>query len=244
MSASSSTGTDQKQLPPAVTNRDLLIPYFAPYFAYVAMDFFFGGRLPVEVVYTLRLIVVSALLLWARRWYAPLRGPNNPVASVLWGIAVGIIGCAVWLLLLWPFVDPFGGEKWQLSGFFLRLTAASLIVPVFEELFIRGYVLMVALQWDQARRSQVAQPLATALDQRCLSDETPGSWSLWAVIISTIAFALGHHVYEWPATLFYSALMVGLWIIRKDLLSCVVAHGVTNFVLALYVKTTGQWGFW
>ncbi|NTU60611.1 MAG: CPBP family intramembrane metalloprotease, partial [Deltaproteobacteria bacterium] len=31
---------------------------------------------------------------------------------------------------------------------------------------------------------------------------------------------------------------------RKDLLSCVVAHGVANVSLALFVRQTGWWGLW
>ena len=38
--------------------------------------------------------------------------------------------------------------------------------------------------------------------------------------------------------------MAGLWIVRRDLLSCIVAHGVTNVVLACYVRATGAWALW
>jgi len=38
--------------------------------------------------------------------------------------------------------------------------------------------------------------------------------------------------------------MCVLYIIRKDLLSCMVAHGTTNFGLALYVYYTGHWQLW
>ena len=46
------------------------------------------------------------------------------------------------------------------------------------------------------------------------------------------------------ASIAYGLLMVGLWIARKDLLTCVVAHGVTNVSLALYVHATGAWNAW
>jgi membrane protease YdiL (CAAX protease family) len=63
----------------------------------------------------------------------------------------------------------------------------------------------------------------------------PGAWSMAAILVSTVAFTLGHQVYEWPAAILYGFLMVFLWISRKDLISCIVAHGTTNFALALYV---------
>ena len=72
----------------------------------------------------------------------------------------------------------------------------------------------------------------------------PGAWNMAAISISTIAFAAGHMLAEWPAAIVYSILISILWIIRKDLLSCMVAHGTTNLTLALYVYYTGQWGFW
>ena len=62
--------------------------------------------------------------------------------------------------------------------------------------------------------------------------------------ISVAAFTLGHSPPEWPAAAVYGLLMTGLWIIRRDLLSCVVAHAVTNIALAFYVRSTGQWGLW
>ena len=39
-------------------------------------------------------------------------------------------------------------------------------------------------------------------------------------------------------------LMAALVVSRGDLLSAVVAHGVTNASLALYVRATGTWGVW
>lgn len=63
-------------------------------------------------------------------------------------------------------------------------------------------------------------------------------------MISTVVFTLGHEVSQWPAAIAYGLLMAALWINRKDLLSCVIAHGVTNIALALYIWNTRQWGLW
>ena len=227
-----------------ITNRSLLLPYGVPYFAYVGIAVLAQDRVPDEIRYLLKIIVVPLLLYWAWKWYVPLSGPLKAAGSVIYGIIFGVAGLAVWLVLLWPFVD-LGGEPWSVSSFLLRLVAASLIVPVFEELFIRGYIFRVALQWDQNRRVQGAKKaLDTALDHSHIKDVPPGAWSFAAIAISTIAFSAGHMMVEWPAAIAYSLLISALWIIRKDLLSCVVAHGITNLGLALYVYTTGHWGFW
>ena len=145
---------------------------------------------------------------------------------------------------MFPFIEV-SGEPWTGPGFILRLISASLIVPVFEEFFIRGYIFRAAFQWDVNRRNKnLVSSLNETLDKNSINDVKPGAWSIMAIGISTIAFTAGHMPVEWPAAVAYSILISVLWIIRKDLLSCMVAHGTTNFGLALYVYFTGHWGFW
>ena len=228
----------------SVFNRDLFLPYGAPYFAYVGIASLSQDRLPAHISYILKLIIVPLLLVWAWKWYVPVTGPKKIAGSFFYGIVFGLIGLAVWCLLLAPFID-ISGDPWNRSDFFLRLFSASLIVPVFEELFIRGYIFRVALQWDANRKNKaIDSPLTETLDKNDIDDVAPGAWSIAAIGISTIAFSAGHMPVEWVAAIAYSIWMSILWIIRKDLLSCIIAHGTTNFTLGLYVYFTGQWGFW
>jgi len=227
-----------------ISNRDLLLPYGVPYFAYVGIAALGKDRLPAEAGYILKIIIVPLLLYWAWKWYAPVIGPKKIMGSVFYGIGFGILGLVVWCVLMAPFIDVTG-EPWTNSGFLLRLFSASLIVPVFEEFFIRGYIFRVAFQWNVNRQNKtIASPLNETLDNNHINDVEPGAWSYAAIAVSTIAFTSGHLMVEWPAAVAYSILISILWIIRKDLLSCMVAHGTTNLTLALYVYFTGQWGFW
>lgn len=226
------------------SNRSLLLPYAVPYLAYVGIATLSQDRISSEISYILRIIIVPLLLYWAWKWYVPVTGPRKIVGSILYGIVFGLIGLAVWLVLMAPFVDV-SGEPWSFSAFVLRLLAASLIVPVFEEYFMRGYILRAAYQWYEIRKQKKdGSALHEMLDEASIDDVTPGAWNAAAVMISTIAFTAGHLMIEWPAAIGYSLLMSFLWIVRKDLLSCMVAHGVTNLALALYVYFTGHWGFW
>jgi uncharacterized protein len=226
------------------TNRDLLIPYGVPYFAYVGIALLSHDRLPVNIHYTLKIIIVPLLLYWAWKWYTPITGPKKILGSIFYGIVFGIAGLTIWCLLMAPFIETTG-NPWSNSDFMLRVFSAALIVPVFEEFFIRGYIFRVALQWDVIRKKDaIVSPLNETLDNNHINDVKPGAWSLMAIGISTIAFTAGHLAVEWPAAAAYSILMSILWIIRKDLLSCMVAHGTTNLTLALYVYFTGHWGFW
>nr|NJM02088.1 hypothetical protein [Desulfobacula sp.] len=109
-------------------------------------------RIPDEIGYVLKIIIVSLALVWAWKWYTPLTGPRSIRGSVVSGVLAGLLGLLVWCLLLAPFIDP-SGEPWSVTGFVLRLLSASLIVPVFEEMFIRGYFLRAAFQWDVNRKT-------------------------------------------------------------------------------------------
>ncbi len=232
----------------ALSNRDLMIPYFAPYFAYVGIASLFQNILPIEINYVLRLIVVPALLFWAWKWYLPLTGPKSLAGSFVYGVGFGLAGLVLWCVLYAPFTEP-DTTAWSTFGFYLRLISASLVVPVFEEIVIRGYVFRFVLQWDQIIRNKIRKKtinsyLLKVLDESNISAVRPGAWSVPAVVISSIIFAAGHTVPEWPAALAYGLLISILWIIRKDLFSCIIAHATTNLTLALYVYFSGHWELW
>lgn len=226
-----------------IRNRQLLLPYLAPYVAYVGIISFLKGRVSSEWAYALTLVVVPGVLIWAWRWYVPLRGPRSAGRSLLVGLFAGLAGAAAWTALLWPFVDRDSGGPWTDLGFVLRLLAAGALVPVFEELLMRGFIFRVALQWGEARKHGAEDPLGTALEGS-VDLVAPGGWSWAAVAVSTVAFTVGHKVQEWPAAVAFGLLMVLLWIYRKDLLSCVAAHSTANVALAVFVRTTGNWGLW
>jgi len=222
----------------------LLLPYVAPYLAYVFIASVLADFTSIELNYILRFIAVASLLVWAWRWYIPLTGPRSPVASSLIGVITGLLGTVLWILLLLPMADTVEMTPWSPAAFILRLLAASLLVPVFEELLMRGFIFRLAYQWGEARKKKIDQPLVTVLHDRSINRIPTGVWSWTAVVISTLVFTSGHHSSEWPASIAYGLLMSALLIIRKDLLSCIVAHAVTNLSLALYILKTGKWHLW
>jgi len=225
-----------------MTNFRLLFLYAVPYFTYVALGSL-DSYLPIEWIYALRLIIVPGILIWTWRWYRPLRGPKSPVISIAIGMLVGALGTVLWILLIAPFVEE-DATAWGKQAFYLRIAASTLIVPVFEELLMRGYVFFFVMQWDLARKQGAQAAFDETLHEKNIADMPHVSWHVPAVVISTMAFTLGHQVVEWPASIAYGLLMAILLIVRKDLLSCVIAHGTTNFCLALYVYSTGNWQYW
>ncbi len=228
------------------TNRTLLLPCVLPYAVYVGVPSLLGlapelsGR---ELDYALRIVLTGICIAWAWRRWPPLRGPGSPAASLAIGAVAGLVGLAAWVALLTPFVEP-DGAAWSPAAFGLRLAAATLLVPLFEEVLLRGYVLGLVVQWQQARHKGAERPLDVALDECSILALEPGAWTGLAVLVSSVAFALGHAPTEWVAALVYGLLMAGLWAWRRDLLTCVAAHAVTNLSLAILVWHTGRWELW
>jgi len=221
----------------------LLFSYVLPYFLYVFALMLPERMLPKPWAYAVALAASGLALAWAWRWLVPLRGPRSPLGSVLAGVAGGVAGTALWLLVKAPFYEP-GGEPWSPAAFWMRLLASGTVVAVFEELLFRGLVLRGAVQWDRLRRAGAADPLGETLHEHGPAEIEPGAWTPLALVVSSLAFAAGHQFAEWPAAFAYGLLMAGLWIWRRDLLSAVVAHGVTNVTLALWVRSTGSWAVW
>jgi membrane protease YdiL (CAAX protease family) len=58
----------------------------------------------------------------------------------------------------------------------------------------------------------------------------------------SVLFGINHGS-QWPAGILYGLLMGVLLIRTKSLGACIVAHGVTNLSLYLYVVYTGDWQF-
>jgi membrane protease YdiL (CAAX protease family) len=224
-------------------NRRLFLPYALPYVVYVGLAAFAGDLVGREADYAMRIVLTGGAVAWAWRFYAPLRGPHSPLGSVIWGLAGGLVGLQIWLWTTRPFL-PGGAEPWGDAAFGLRLVAAGLLVPLFEEQLMRGYVLRFVHQWQQARKRKVEDPFGETLERRSILEVAPGAAGVAAVVVSSLVFALGHAPFEMPASFAYGLLMAALWIVRKDLLSCIVAHAVTNVGLALYVRLSGEWGFW
>jgi len=231
--------TTRKELP----NSELLLPYFGPYAAYVLIANF-GSSLPEAIDYAVRIIVTSALLWYFRKRYQPLRGPLRVSTSVLVGIAAGLAGVVLWILLLLPFRESATGESLPAGAFLMRVIAAATVVPLAEELLCRGYILGIITQWQEARRNGSKQAVSDVLDRKSVRSITPGAATALAVILSSAAFAAGHTPAQWVAAFGYGVAMAMLWIVRRDLITPIVAHAVTNVVLYAYIWWSDAWWLW
>jgi CAAX prenyl protease-like protein len=189
-------------------------------------------------MYTLRTVVVAALL-WA------LRGHFTRIRWNGWwlGILVGILGIFQWVYMqLWlqahfkhfappPPSDIFDPIKaypaatafWSFVA--MRVIGAVIVVPFMEELFWRDYLWRFTIAPNNFKLAAV------------------GEWDVKAFLVVSGAFALVHG--HWWLTSIGWAMMVGaLLAYTRSLGACIIAHGVTNLLLAGYVLWTHDWSFW
>jgi len=149
-------------------------------------------------------------------------------------VGVGIVGVILWIGLdpiLVHYDRPLIGRNpfqlypavyaWWLFG--IRLMGIAVVVPIMEELFWRGFLMRWLIKEDFTSVPLGAyQPL-----------------SFW---IATACFAAEHGP-EWPLGVVVGVLY-GVWFVRtKSLGNIMLAHGVTNLLLALYCLIANDWHF-
>jgi uncharacterized protein len=212
---------------------------FVMYLAGTALASQFPQVYPL--LYFCVVILTAGLLIRCWRFYEVVK----PHWKILDAVAVGILGIALWVFLcqfqfeamlaeslptflqpkprvgLNPFEQISSRYVW---GFiFIRLIGLAILVPAVEEIFWRGFLArwLVSEKWEEI-------PI--------------GKFTVSSFLFVTLLFTTAHP--EWIAAAVYCSLLNGYLIWKKDLWSCIVAHGVSNLVLGIYVLATAQYQLW
>jgi CAAX prenyl protease-like protein len=120
--------------------------------------------------------------------------------------------------------DPFTLDPLARWGFIaVRIVGLVLVVPVFEELFWRSFLMRWIIDTDFLKVP--------------IGNVTP-----LAAAVTSILFALAHP--EWLPALLTGALWAWLLWWTKSLSACLASHATANLALALYVIATHDWKFW
>jgi uncharacterized protein len=170
-------------------------------------------------------------------WRILPRTAPHWLASVALGVAV----CAIWVAPdalvpgwrdSWIFQNAVMGRvktsipPGELTPLMLALRTmrAALLVPILEELFWRGWL----PRWIQDTRFERI-PL--------------GRYTRFAFWTTAVLFAAEHGPL-WEVGL-ACGIVYNWWMSRtRSLGDLMIAHGVTNLALSLYVMGTGRFGFW
>lgn len=213
----------------------------------VEVENWFGLRYEhYAIVYTAKISITIASMLFVLPGYRQFPFRVSPLA-----ISVGVVGVVLWIALCqWRFehkllaplglgwlVDP--GERpafnplevlaatplWAYIFLGIRFVGLTLVVPVMEEFFLRGF-LMRFVQQDRWW-------------------EIPfGTVTRTAVILGTAVPMLTHPRSELLAVVVWFSLVTWLMTRTRNIWDCVAAHAVTNFLLGVYVVTQHQWQLW
>jgi CAAX prenyl protease-like protein len=192
--------------------------------------------LPPAWLYAIRFFVVLILICVLSRPYLSLRA-SYPVASIGIGIAVFVVWVAPDVLFgyrhYWLFENSLfppaastlpAWLKGNLKFIVLRTISSALLIPIVGELFWRGWLMRWLINTEFMR-----VPL--------------GKYVPSAFWIVALLFASEHGPY-WEVGL-AAGIIYNWWLVRtKNLADCILAHGVTNGILSVYVLATGQWQYW
>jgi CAAX prenyl protease-like protein len=219
------------------SNQRATIGYIAPFLVFVGiMALEKVVPLPPQWLYAVRFVVVCAVIAAVSRPYLSFR-PSAPLASIGIGVLVFVVWVAPDALFgyrhHWLFENSITGTaassfptnlKQNVGFMVLRSLSSAMLVPVLEELFWRGWMMRWLIDTD-FQKVQLGKYVPSAF---------------WIV---AVLFASEHGPY-WEVGL-AAGIIYNWWIVRtRNLADCILAHGVTNAVLAGYVVVTDQWQYW
>ena len=211
------------------------LPFYV-YMAFLVIGPATADRLPdSRWLYAAQVSAVAATLLLFRRHYAELSRSFQPRLTfnfLALTIGLGIAVFLAWINLDFPVLaldhgagfnptNDNGGVDWSLVA--LRISGAVLVVPVMEELFWRSLV----MRW---------------MERSDFMSVSPAMVGVRSAALSSLVFGLEH-------SLWFAGLLAGLayaWLYMRsgNLWTAIIAHGVTNLLLGIWVVTTANWRFW
>ena len=211
------------------------LPYVLPFALFLLLTEparFFPELSPY--FYIAKTILVGALLWFWRHKYAADFSSGLSLSELLTAIFCGLLVLVIWIVpeqYLFQVgesagFDPYALGESQAAAFGLigvRLIGSSLVVPVMEELFWRSFLMRY-----------LVNPNFRSVPM--------GAFTWFSLLGVAVLFGFEHHrvIVGIIAGLLYGFLLV----FQKNLKGVVIAHGVTNLGLGIYVVVTGNWLFW
>ena len=171
-------------------------------------------------------VVARDVLPWLGRptWWPPLLG----VALVIpWIVLAGLQREAGWGMDARAGFDPFRpflSEAGSWAFLAVRFTGLVLVVPIAEELFLRGFLMRYVIN---ERFSEVRFGTLTA-----------------ASMIACTVYAVLTHPGEAVAAAGWFGIVSGVAASTRKPIDAITTHAATNLALGIYVVATGAWWLW
>ncbi len=179
--------------------------------------------------YAARVIAAAAMFFLYRKSYSELR------LTLSWQAVA--IGCGVFAL--WIAIEPYSSTAsagipirsgldslprgWAIAWLIFRVVGSVVMVPLAEELAFRGY-----------------------LTRRLISADfqaiPPGHFTWWSLLVSSLVFGALHG--RFVAGTLAGVAYAMAYRRRGELTDAVLAHGVTNGLIAFTVLAMGVWSLW
>jgi exosortase E/protease (VPEID-CTERM system) len=205
--------------------------YLAPLLTLVALGMV-GAALTTgfDWFYPMRVLTAGGVLWHYRRGYNEVRGSVSVPA-----ITVGIAAFVVWMVLepMAPAISGTAGDPgvglaalpkvWTIVWVVFRVVGSVVVVPLAEELAFRGYL---------TRR-------LIAADYQSLP---VGTFSWPSFLISSALFGMLHG--RWLAGMVTGLLYALALYRRRRLVDPILAHAITNALIAMTVLAAGHWSLW
>lgn len=130
------------------------------------------------------------------------------------------------------------------SYYYLRLFNSVFLVAIFEELFVRVYVMGWLHQAELQRNGRsVSSAILDTLDQHPLSlSSLP--LSAFSVVGATIVFAAGHQPHEYLSAVLYFLFTTWIYHNTRSLWVCILIHGLSNLAIGLLARHAGMGWLW
>ena len=185
-------------------------------------------------LYIAKTVLVGALLWFWRHKYKADFSTDLSFRDMMTAVCCGLLVLLIWIVpekYLFQVgesaaFDPYGlgGSQVAAIGLIgLRLIGSSVVVPIMEELFWRSFFMRYLINPD-------------------FRSVSLGTFTWFSFIGVAILFGLEHHrvIVGIIAGVLYGLLLI----YQKKLKGVILAHGVTNFGLGIYIIVTGNWAFW
>ncbi len=211
------------------------LPYVVPFALFLLFTEparFFPSLVPF--LYVAKTVIVGSVLWFWRHKYAEDLALGLSFSEFVVATLCGLLVLVLWILpegYFYQFDPGAGFNPYALTGstgaaiglIAVRLIGASLVVPIMEELFWRSFLMRYLVDVD-------------------FRSVAMGAFTWLSFLGVAVLFGLEHHriVVGVIAGLLYGLLLVR----QKKLRGVILAHGVTNFGLGVYVLVTGNWAFW